>query len=556
MSHQGLSTAVPKRLTPVAGAPLWCVATEHGLRGDGVTNDQPALAALVDLLGEGYAADGRARVIYCPPGIYSIRDAGTVWRSGVSLIGAGPAATRFLLSNEGERSAPVPLAFWTTVQHGADRDRHIAEVTFADFEIDGSGVAMTEYSYLAKGLGLQYVVRGVFRNLYIHHTGATGLGCDFLQDTLVEGCVVVGCGRLDNGLQMGGAGIGIGIGGWGEVERCTIANCTTVGNGTNGIFLELQKSYWIPPRGYRIVGCHSQANRFGISDWGADGLVVTSCTLTSNLEAGFDVSANGTASIAGRGGILADCVIDRNIGDGISMGNTPGPYTIRGNRISGNGGYGYHEHDLGNGFRGPSASVVIEGNDLADNALDAIRIDRPMVDAFVIGNRIRDNGRRFAPAVVGSGASVRYGRKSVTDGAATWPPHGHRGKVVEVDGRRAVVACNSDSELTLAEVRPDAVTGWSEDVPPPGSQYRLPDPPVERAGITINAAVDSTTVRGNRVWGTGAATQTYGLWITEHGSCVDGRVEDNDITGNAEEAIRLDTPPLGGRWARNYTDEG
>ncbi|WP_019030352.1 right-handed parallel beta-helix repeat-containing protein [Salinispora arenicola] len=556
MSHQGLSTAVPKRLTPVAGAPLCCVATEHGLRGDGVTNDQPALAALVDLLGEGYAADGRARVIYCPPGIYSIRDAGTVWRSGVSLIGAGPAATRFLLSNEGERSAPVPLAFWTTVQHGADRDRHIAEVTFADFEIDGSGVAMTEYSYLAKGLGLQYVVRGVFRNLYIHHTGATGLGCDFLQDTLIEGCVVVGCGRLDNGLQMGGAGIGIGVGGWGEVERCTIANCTTVGNGTNGIFLELQKSYWIPPRGYRIVGCHSQANRFGISDWGADGLVVTSCTLTSNLEAGFDVSANGTASVAGRGGILADCVIDRNIGDGISMGNTPGPYTIRGNRISGNGGYGYHEHDLGNGFRGPSASVVIEGNDLADNALDAIRIDRPMVDAFVVGNRIRDNGRRFAPAVVGSGASVRYGRKSVTDGAATWPPDGHRGKVVEVDGRRAVVACNSDSELTLAEVRPDAVTGWSEDVPPPGSQYRLPDPPVERAGITINAAVDSTTVRGNRVWGTGAATQTYGLWITEHGSCVDGRVEDNDITGNAEEAIRLDTPPLGGRWARNYTDEG
>ncbi len=329
MRQQDRSTAIRERLSPVAGAPLWCDALDFGLRGDGVTNDQPALSALVDRLGEGYAADSRARVIYCPPGIYSIRDAGTVWRSGVSLIGAGPGATRFVLSNEGNRADPTPLAFWTTVQHGADRDRHIADCTFADFEIDGSGVAMAEYSYLAKGLGLQYVVRGVFRNLYIHHTGATGLGCDFLQDSLIDGVVVVGCGRLDTGEEMGGAGIGIGIGGWGAVERCTISNCTTLGNGTNGIFLELQKPYWTPPRGYRIIGCHSQANRFGISDWGADGLIVSACTITGNLEAGFDVSANGTAGIAGRGGILTDCVIDRNVRDGISMGNTPGAYTIR-----------------------------------------------------------------------------------------------------------------------------------------------------------------------------------------------------------------------------------
>ncbi|MGN9778112.1 right-handed parallel beta-helix repeat-containing protein [Micromonospora sp. H33] len=556
MSHQGLSTAVPKRLTPVAGAPLWCDARDHGLCGDGVTNDQPALAALVDRLGEGYAADGRARVIYCPPGIYAIRDAGTVWRSGVSLIGAGPAATRFLLSNEGNRSDPVPLAFWTTVQHGADRDRHIAECTFADFEIDGSGVAMTGYSYLAKGLGLQYVVRGVFRNLYIHHTGATGLGCDFLQDTLIDGVVVVGCGRLDNGLQMGGAGIGIGVGGWGAIERCTIANCTTLGNGTNGIFLELQKPDWTPPRGYRIVGCHSEANRFGISDWGADGLVVSACTLTGNLEAGFDVSANGTAGVAGRGGILTDCVIDRNIGDGISMGNTPGPYTIRGNRITANGGYGYHEYDLGNGYRGAAAHVVLDGNDLSDNGLDAIRIDRPMVDAFLVGNRIRDNGRRCAPATVGAGNSVRYGRKSVSDVEGSWPPDGHRGKVLRVDGRTAVVAGNTATELTLAEVRPDAATAWNEAVPEPGSRYELPAPPPVRAGITVNAPVDSATVHGNRVWDTGAGTQTYGLWITERGSCVACRIEDNDLAGNGDGGVRLDTPPVGGRWTRNHTDDG
>ncbi|NES16674.1 MULTISPECIES: right-handed parallel beta-helix repeat-containing protein [Micromonospora] len=553
MTTRGLSTAVPQRLTPVAGAPLWCDARDFGLTGDGVTNDQPALSALVDRLGDGYAADGRARVIWCPPGIYSIRDAGTVWRSGVSLIGAGPAATRFLLSNEGNRADPVPLAYWTVLQHGASRERHIADCTFADFEIDGSGVGQVQYCYLAKGLGIQYMVRGVFRNLYIHHTGASGLGCDFLQDSLIDGVVAVGCGRLDNGVEMGGAGIGVGVGGWGEVERLTIANCTTVGNGTNGIFLELQKDWWPPPRGYRIIGCHSQANRFGISDWGTDGLIVSSCTLSDNLEAGFDVSANGTAGIAGRGGLLTDCVIDCNVGDGISMGDSPGPYTIRGNRISRNGGYGYHEHDLGRGFVGAADDVVIDGNEIWENGLDGIRIDRPMTDAMVVNNRIRNNGRRCAPAASGAGESVRYGDRKMVDAGAHWPADGHRGKVVRIGTRSAVVVANTDTELTLAAVRPDSPTGWNEDTPPPGARYELPGPPPVRAGITVNAPFDSATVRANRIWDhRDDQTQTYGLWVTDRGSCLSCRVEENDLVGNAEGAVRLDTPPVGGHWRRNH----
>ncbi|MFI5484320.1 right-handed parallel beta-helix repeat-containing protein [Micromonospora echinaurantiaca] len=552
--HSGRTVAAVRR-TPVAGAPLYCDAREYGLRGDGVTNDQPALAALVDRLGEGYAADGRARVIYCPPGIYSIRDAGTVWRSGVSLIGAGPGATRFLLSNEGNRADPTPLAFWTTVQHGANRDRHIADCTFADFEIDGSGVALAQYNYLAKGLGLQYVVRGIFRNLFIHHTGATGLGCDFLQDSLIDGVVVVGCGRLDNGEEMGGAGIGVGIGGWGAVERLTIANSTALGNGTNGIFLELQKDYWTPPRGYRILGCHSEANRFGISDWGADGLIVTACTMTGNLEAGFDVSANGTAGIAGRGGLLTDCVIDGNIGDGVSMGNTPGPYTVRGNRISRNGGHGYREHVLGDGYRGPASDVVIDSNEIWENGCDGIRIDRPMTDPTIVGNRIRNNGRRCAPAASGGGESVWYGTRSMTDRSADWTQDGHRGKVLRVGSRAAVVAGNTDTELALAEIRPDTVTAWNEDTPGPGTRYVLPDAPPVRAGITVNAVVDSAIVRGNRIWDRrDQQTQTYGVWVTERGRCVACRIDDNDFAGNASGPVRLDTPLDGGSWYRNHDD--
>lgn len=42
-------------------------------------------------------------MIFTPPGGYCIRDAATVWRSGVSLVGAGMHATRFVLANPGGR---------------------------------------------------------------------------------------------------------------------------------------------------------------------------------------------------------------------------------------------------------------------------------------------------------------------------------------------------------------------------------------------------------------------------------------------------------------------
>ncbi|MEW2332423.1 right-handed parallel beta-helix repeat-containing protein [Micromonospora chersina] len=556
MTDPHMPSAGGVRPHPVAGAPLMSDAREHGLTGDGTTNDQPALAALVDLLGDAYAADGRARVIYCPPGVYSIRDAGTVWRTGVSLVGAGPGATRFVLGNPGNRADPTPLAFHTAEQHGASRERHLAYCTFADFEIDGSGVAMAEYNPLAKGLGLQYVVRGVFRNLYIHHTAATGLGCDFLQDCMIDGVLVAGCGRMDNGTEMGGAGIGIGIGGWGSVERVNVVNCSAVGNATSGIFFELQFEGGLRPRGIRVVGCHAEGNRFGIADWGANGLVVSACTLVGNLDAGFQVSAKGTTGTAGRGGLLVDCVIDANLRDGISIGNTPGPYTVRGNRISGNGRYGYHQRSLGEAGHECAREIVVESNDFYGNSLDAVRFDRPVRDAFVVGNRIRANGRQCGPGDRNGGDTVRYSERSVIDRRASWRGDAHRGKTIRVGERVAVVAANDENELHLAPVRPGAFTGWSGDTPNPGSPYELPGSPATRAGITVNAAMDSATIRGNRVWDSHEpTTQTHGLWVTAEGRCVGCRVEDNDLAGNAGESIRLDTPPVGGRWERNHGDD-
>jgi hypothetical protein len=335
-------------------------ARQHGLTGDGVANDQPALAELVDALGAACAKDRRPRVIYCPPGVYSIRDSSTVWRSGLSLLGAGPGVTRFELANPVNRDQPTALATFTHEHQGASRDNHLADCTFAGFEIDGRGVELPRYTVRAKGLDLQYVLRGRFRELYIHDTVATGFGCDFLQDSFVDRVVVVHSGRMDTGTEPGGAGIGIGIGGWGGIERLTVANCITVGNGRNGIFVELQDDSWPPPRGIRIVACHAEGNRNGIGDWGADGLLVTGCTMIDNVVHGFDVSGDGVAGVAGVGGQVTGCVIDGNAGDGVHIAATPGPYSVTGNRISRNGGYG---------CRGESAGpITVRDNDIWANA--------------------------------------------------------------------------------------------------------------------------------------------------------------------------------------------
>lgn len=532
--------------------PLTVDAREHGLAGDGATNDQPALAALVDTLGAACAADGRPRTVRVPAGRYVIRDGATVWRSGVSLIGAGRGATCFALSNPGTPARPVPLAWFTAAQHGAGRDEHLADVTFAHFEIDGSGVRMERYDPLAKGLGLQYVLRGRFSDLYVHDTPATGFGCDFLQDTVVEGVLAARCGRQDSGEEMGGAGIGIGIGGWGAVERLTVTACTATGNGTNGIFVELQEGMWPPPRGIRITACHAEDNRFGISDWGADGLLVTSSTMLGNHEAGFDVSARGTSGVGGRGGIVTGCVIDGNVRDGVAIGDTPGPYALRGNRVSGNGRYGYRQHALADDGRGPAADIVLESNDIRDNGLDGVRVDAPLRDSAIVGNRIRDNGRRAAPAVSGGGVGVRYGALSLTDRNAGWPPDGHRGKRLTVGGRSAVVVSNTATELTLAPVRPGAGTAWPDGVPAPGTRYELPDGGGRRAGLTVAAATTRTQVHANLIRDDQRVrTQAHGVWITRTGGWTGGQVSDNVLGGNAVSATRFDTRPTGGRWRDN-----
>jgi hypothetical protein len=252
-------------------------------------------------------------------------------------------------------------------------------------------------------------------------------------------------------------------------------------------------------------------------------------TTSRRLPRSSSSSAAPTRRTAGRGGLLAECLIDGNGRDGVSIGNTHGAYTVRANRISHNGRFGYYQHNIRNDPR-PGREIVIEANEIWKNGLDGIRIEAPMLDASITGNRVRNNGRRVAPAASNRGAGVTYASSALKDAGARWQPDGHKGKTVLVAGMTALVASNSERELQLFPSRPGQTSAWENGVPQDGTPYRIQEeaPPV-RPGIGIAAHLKGAWIRGNRIWDNQERrTQGEDIFVAGGGRCDGCRIDDTD----------------------------
>lgn len=379
-------------------------AKSYGAIGNGTADDTAAIQAAIDA-----AAVSGGRV-YLPAGRYKLTTA-LVPKAKVAIYGAGPG-----------KSVLLPTGEICAIRGFGGYGAPIYDMAFEDFEIDGANqsLAGAYSSSTVKGIYIEWMKRVIFRNLYIHHTGATGLGVDFIQEGLIENVVVTNCGRLNDGTQPGGSGIGVGLGGLDvNQENLVIAHCHARDNKRFGIFVESQDpaSNCV---GNTIIACWASGNQIGIGESGGLGTRIVACHTYQNSVAGISIDcgtyANGKP---GTDTTIALCEVYNNTTWGIRVEET-NSRDVLGLRITGNN---IHSNPSGGIKLNPKENsptfnrVKVDNNDIHNNGGNGIHCkyafgSGPVYKSLTItGNRIWNNGT--------SGGSERFGIAlycNITDG--------------------------------------------------------------------------------------------------------------------------------------------
>jgi len=109
-----LLVPVPVVAPSLAGQPVFISVGAMGARGDGVTNDSPAIQAAVNR-----AITEGIRHVYFPPGSYLLNSTITVTDASINISGAGIETTKLLVNN-----GIGGLAFVSNGQTGVDGSAH------------------------------------------------------------------------------------------------------------------------------------------------------------------------------------------------------------------------------------------------------------------------------------------------------------------------------------------------------------------------------------------------------------------------------------------------
>lgn len=276
------------------------------------TDNKGALQGIVD-----YLSNNGGGIIEMPAGKFAFKSR-INWKSKVSLIGAGKAVTH--LYAEGEVFSLI-WGLWGALDGGdATNDSvWLEDCKFTDFLIDNKGLSYPTRTVDGKGLFMIYMKRAVFKDLILMNTLGTALGCDFLDDTLIENVLTIRAGRsLDSSVgPLGGqSGIGIGTSALSE-ETVIINNCFAYNSGNYGVFVETQHSpQGFRPKGAKITNCHAQGGRLGFGNKGSGSTQFTNCTSFYNQLHGFHLTQGG------EGDQITSCYAESNGGDGLKIENT------------------------------------------------------------------------------------------------------------------------------------------------------------------------------------------------------------------------------------------
>jgi len=371
------------------------VVKDAGLKGNGKNPEDNEINALIAKMKKKY--NGGALYM---PGDWLL-SYGILPQSNIHFIGAGYGVTRFFPM----RNRP---AFYTP-----DNSGWLENCLFQDIEI--SGEMHSEQNVACKGFFIRQFQRCMFMRNYIHDTGATGMGSDFVNGSSILDGRYENNGRLGSVGDPGNAGIGVGSG-VGQDEPTLIIGNICTGNKNYGIFFEQQRTEASVHQSRQIIVANNIClrNHDGIGDCGLSGAIFTGNQLNDNINAGF-AADSGTLNPdsqgrpqPGHGGVFANNQVLRNGQHGVLYDAqkvaTPGGYKFDGNRIAHNGGAGI---TLTAGVN-MVPDQWIANNDIVDNQGAGVHIESGVYpDLDITMNRfLRNNGiavRAGASAIVLSG---------------------------------------------------------------------------------------------------------------------------------------------------------
>lgn len=216
-------------------------------------------------------------------------------KSYVSIIGESLTETVLKLTGNSQYGVAM-FAF-------KDKDNPLTGCTYSNFTVDASETTINTYSSDGKAFFYQYVKDCVFRDLRLIGTPATAMGNDFLDNVVMDSIYVYNAGRIHAEGGAGGAGIGIGTGGF-ENENFIVRNCICDSCGHFGIFCEDQALFSVGtpvlkyPKGMIIANNIVRNGRnYGIGLRGGKYATVVGNNVYSNLNGGIylDFGADSSA---------------------------------------------------------------------------------------------------------------------------------------------------------------------------------------------------------------------------------------------------------------------
>lgn len=278
------------------------------------------------------------------------------------------------------------------------------DIEICDLKIDMEDVTKGAASSIdVKCVFITYIQRFFLHGVWSYGSIGTGVGTDFLVDSVIDRCLTEYCGRAGESgtgeYLIGCNGFGIGSGQF-DNESWIISNCIAKNCGNQGFLIENLNSA-VDSYNAQVVNCTAYDCANGFLTTGVSQILFSNCIADMNYRNGFYINSDDAGSTTNpKRVIMNNCMSTRNgtMGQSQGSGLYLHDYFTAGNRLKNiviNGGIFYANSN--HGIRiGNSTGVSIVGCEISNNRNQGIEFEQTVAnmqikDVVITGCRIFNN---------------------------------------------------------------------------------------------------------------------------------------------------------------------